>query len=38
MTTPNADFQGHPPTDIVREKGFLGLLSVKRYLDFERER
>ncbi|MDA8170669.1 MAG: MbcA/ParS/Xre antitoxin family protein [Nitrospiraceae bacterium] len=38
MTTPNGDFNGHSPADIVSEEGFLGLLRVKGYLDYERER
>lgn len=38
MTTPNRDFNGRAPGDIVREQGFPGLLSVKRYLEHERER
>ena len=35
MTTPNSDFGGHSPADIVREKGFSGLLAIKGYLENE---
>ncbi|MDA8089298.1 MAG: MbcA/ParS/Xre antitoxin family protein [Nitrospiraceae bacterium] len=38
MTTPNLAFDGLRPIDTVREKGFLGLLQVRNYLEFERER
>ncbi len=37
MTTFHTVF-GARPIDIVRERGFEGLLSVRRYLDFERGR
>jgi hypothetical protein len=37
-TTPNTQFEGKTPVDIMREAGFLGLLLVRRYLDFERGR
>ena len=35
-TTPNADFGGRTPVAVMREDGFLGLLTVRRYLDFPR--
>lgn len=35
-TQPNAHFDGRTPVEIMREKGFLGLVAVRRYLDFER--
>jgi transcriptional regulator with XRE-family HTH domain len=35
MTTPNRRF-GARPVDIVVERGFEGLLALRRYLDFER--
>ena len=38
MTTPNRQFDSHTPVQVIREQGFLGLLTVKRYLDFERGR
>lgn len=37
-TTPNRAFDGRTPVEVVRSEGFLGLLIVKRYLDFERGR
>lgn len=37
-TTPNKAFEGQAPTELIRKEGFLGLLIVKRYLDFERGR
>ncbi|NTU43753.1 MAG: DUF2384 domain-containing protein [Nitrospirales bacterium] len=37
-TTPNRAFDGLSPVELVRKEGFLGLLIVKRYLDFERGR
>jgi Protein of unknown function (DUF2384) len=37
-TLPNMDFGGKSPVQVMREEGFLGLLMVKRYLDFERGR
>jgi hypothetical protein len=36
--TPNRAFEGLSPVELVRRDGFLGLLIVKRYLDFERGR
>jgi hypothetical protein len=36
MTTANQHFDGKTPMDIVHEQGFLGLIAVRRYLDFER--
>ncbi len=38
MTLPNLDFNGQSPAQVIREEGFLGLLMVKRYLDFEKGR
>lgn len=35
-TTPNRAFVGRTPVEVIRKDGFLGLLIVKRYLDFER--
>lgn len=35
MTTPNRRFEARP-VDIVVERGFEGLLALRRYLDFER--
>jgi len=35
-TTPNRAFEGRAPVEVIRQDGFLGLLVVKRYLDFER--
>lgn len=37
MTQPNERF-GARPVDLVVERGFEGLLSVRRYLDFQRGR
>jgi len=37
MTTPNARF-GMSPIGVVRQYGFEGLISIRRYLDFERGR
>lgn len=37
-TTPNRAFEGRTPVEVVRREGFLGLLIVRRYLDFERGR
>lgn len=37
MTAPNRRL-GSRPIDIVRERGFEGLISIRRYLDFERGR
>jgi hypothetical protein len=37
-TTPNRAFEGQTPVELIRKEGFLGLLVVKRYLDFERGR
>lgn len=36
--TPNRAFDGQSPVEFIRKEGFLGLLIVKRRLDFERER
>lgn len=38
MTMPNRQFDSRTPVQVIREQGFLGLLIVKRYLDFERGR
>lgn len=35
MTTPNRRF-GARPVDVAVERGFEGLLAIRRYLDFER--
>ena len=35
MTTPNRRF-GSRPVDVVVQRGFEGLLALRRYLDFER--
>jgi len=35
-TLPNTAFGGRTPVQVVREDGFLGLLTVRRELDFER--
>jgi hypothetical protein len=34
--TPNRAFGGQSPVELIRQEGFLGLLIVKRRLDFER--
>jgi len=36
VSTPNRAFEGKSPIEIIRQDGFLGLLIVRRYLDFER--
>ncbi len=38
ITTPNRAFEGKTPVEVIRQDGFLGLLLVRRYLDFERGR
>jgi hypothetical protein len=38
MTTANRQFDSRTPVQVIRDQGFLGLLIVKRYLDFERGR
>lgn len=38
MRRPNRRFGGQTPVDVVRTEGFLGLIAVRRYLDFERGR
>ncbi len=35
-TMPNKAFNGKNAVDVVRRDGFLGLLTVRRYLDFQR--
>ena len=37
-TTPNRQFEGHTPVEVIRKQGFLGLLTVRQYLDFQRGR
>lgn len=37
-TVPNEAFGGKSPVEVMREQGFLGLLMVRRYLDFQRGR
>jgi hypothetical protein len=36
ISTPSRAFEGKSPIEIIRQDGFLGLLIVRRYLDFER--
>jgi len=38
INTPNQRFQGKTPVEIIRENGFMGIVMVRRYLDFERGR
>lgn len=38
ISTPNKAFEGQTPISVIRADGFLGLLIVRRYLDFERGR
>ena len=38
VTTPNRRFGGKRPMDVMQESGFLGIVMVRRYLDFERGR
>ncbi|MBP7529083.1 MAG: DUF2384 domain-containing protein [Syntrophorhabdaceae bacterium] len=35
-TSPNKAFNGKSPVDVIRDEGFLGLLTVRRYLDMQR--
>ncbi len=35
---PNRQFAGRTPLDVMRDGGFLGLVAVRRYLEFERGR
>lgn len=35
---PNRRFHGQSPLDLMREHGFLGVLMVRRFLEFERGR
>lgn len=35
-TTPNMEFEGLSPVAFTKKEGFLGLLMVRRYLDFQR--
>lgn len=36
--TPNREFDGLSPVEFIKREGFLGLLTVRRHLDFERGR
>jgi hypothetical protein len=36
ITLPNKAFDDKTPVQVIRENGFLGLLTVKRYLNFQR--
>ncbi|MEX0732734.1 MAG: MbcA/ParS/Xre antitoxin family protein [Aquisalimonadaceae bacterium] len=38
MTRPNLRFGGQSPVDVVRDQGFLGLIALRHYLEFERGR
>lgn len=38
VSAPNARFGGATPLDIMKRHGYEGILSVRRYLDFERGR
>lgn len=38
MTRPNLRFNGKTPVEVVQDQGFLGLIAIRRYLDFERGR
>lgn len=38
ISIPNKAFEGKSPLEIIRQDGFLGLLIIRRYLDFERGR
>jgi hypothetical protein len=38
INLPNMNFTGKSPLAVMRDEGFLGLLMVRRYLDFERGR
>ena len=35
-TAPNGAFGGKSPVEVIRDEGFLGLLTVRRYLDMQR--
>jgi hypothetical protein len=35
-TIPNRQFEGRSPVQVIRAQGFLGLLIVRRHLDFQR--
>jgi len=37
ISIPNRAFDGQKPVEVIREKGFSGLLLVKKYLDHEVE-
>jgi len=37
ISIPNRGFDGQKPVEVIREKGFLGLLLVEKYLDLEVE-
>lgn len=38
MSTRNTQFAGHTPVELVKQRGFAGLLMVRAYLDRERGR
>ena len=38
VNAPNRRFDGKTPLEVMREHGFLGIVAVRRYLDFERGR
>lgn len=38
VRAPNRRFGGRSPLDVMREQGYLGIVAVRRYLDFERGR
>lgn len=38
VSAPNRRFGGRTPLDVMREHGYLGIVAVRRYLDFERGR
>lgn len=38
VNAPNRRFGGRRPLDVMREEGYLGLVAIRRYLDFERGR
>lgn len=35
VSTPNRRFEGRTPLQVMRDGGFLGVVTVRRYLDFE---
>ena len=36
IKTPNRRLEGQVPLDIMLDRGFLGIVAIRRYLDFER--